>query len=69
MVDRSGGRELVRWDVEAAARLDIPCIGLTCGGTSAAELEKVGAVATYENPAALLAALRDGSAPIARQKA
>jgi HAD superfamily hydrolase (TIGR01509 family) len=45
------------WDVEAAARLDIPCIGLTCGGTSAAELMERGAVATYPDPAALLKAL------------
>jgi HAD superfamily hydrolase (TIGR01509 family) len=56
------------WDVAAAAKLDIPCIGLTCGGTSAAELEKAGAVATYETPAALLDAVRAGSAPIVRQK-
>jgi len=54
------------WDVKAAAKLDIPCIGLTCGGTSAAELTEAGAVATYENPAALLAAVRAGSAPIVR---
>src|SRR3954469_8379806 len=39
------------WDVEAAARLDIPCIGLACGGTSAAELMERGAVATYPDPA------------------
>ncbi|MGZ4661684.1 MAG: HAD family hydrolase, partial [Arthrobacter sp.] len=32
------------WDVYAAARLDIPTIGLTCGGTSAAELREAGAV-------------------------
>jgi HAD superfamily hydrolase (TIGR01509 family) len=51
------------WDVEAAGRLDIPCIGLTCGGTSAAELTDRGAVATYENPAALLRALE--TSPIA----
>ena len=49
------------WDVEAATRLDIPCIGLTCGGSSAAELSEVGAIATYENPAALLAALDDSA--------
>jgi HAD superfamily hydrolase (TIGR01509 family) len=42
------------WDVKAAARLDIPCIGLTCGGTSAAELTEAGAIATYQDPAALL---------------
>jgi HAD superfamily hydrolase (TIGR01509 family) len=45
------------WDVEAAARLGIPCIGLTCGGTSADELTKAGAVATYDDPADLLANL------------
>ena len=42
------------WDVKAAARLAIPCIGLTCGGTSAAELIEAGAVATYTTPAELL---------------
>jgi HAD superfamily hydrolase (TIGR01509 family) len=42
------------WDVKAAAALDIPCIGLTCGGTSAAELMEAGAVATYATPAELL---------------
>ena len=52
------------WDVQAAAKLDIPCIGLTCGGTSADELTEAGAVATYEDPAALLAALDES--PIAR---
>lgn len=49
------------WDVEAAGRLDIPCIGLVCGGTGAAELTAAGAVATYQDPAALLRDL-DGSA-------
>jgi HAD superfamily hydrolase (TIGR01509 family) len=49
------------WDVWAAGRLHIPCIGLTCGGTSAAELSEAGAIATYENPAALLAALDDSA--------
>jgi len=42
------------WDVQAAGRLGIPCIGLTCGGTSAAELAEAGAVATYRDPAELL---------------
>jgi HAD superfamily hydrolase (TIGR01509 family) len=45
------------WDVEAAGRLGIPCIGLTCGGTSAEELAKAGAVATYDDPSDLLAHL------------
>ncbi|MEV6595932.1 HAD family hydrolase [Actinoplanes sp. NPDC051346] len=45
------------WDVKAAAKLGIPCIGLTCGGTSAGELMAAGAVETYDDPAALLADL------------
>jgi HAD superfamily hydrolase (TIGR01509 family) len=45
------------WDVYAAAKLDIPCIGLTCGGISAAELTDAGAVATYRDPADLHANL------------
>jgi len=49
------------WDVEAAGRLGMACIGLTCGGTSAAELLEAGAVETYDDPAALLTAL-DSSA-------
>src|SRR2546421_10861037 len=42
------------WDVRAAARLDIPCVGVTCGGTSAEELTRAGAVAGYQDPADLL---------------
>jgi len=45
------------WDVAAAAKLDIPCIGLTCGGISAAELDEAGAVAIYRDPADLHANL------------
>ena len=52
------------WDVQAANRLDIPCIGLTCGGSSAAELSEAGAITTYDNPSALLAGLDDS--PIAK---
>ncbi|WP_231126591.1 HAD family hydrolase [Motilibacter aurantiacus] len=44
------------WDVEAAARLDIPCIGLECGGTNADELTDRGAVEAYWGPAELLGA-------------
>ncbi|GGK85247.1 HAD family hydrolase [Mangrovihabitans endophyticus] len=54
------------WDVAAAAKLDIPCIGLTCGGTSAAELTDAGAVCTYANPAQLREHLAD--TPIADLK-
>jgi HAD superfamily hydrolase (TIGR01509 family) len=45
------------WDVAAAGRLNIPCTGLTCGGTSKGELAGAGAVAVYEDPAGLLATL------------
>ncbi|MFF0658905.1 HAD family hydrolase [Micromonospora tulbaghiae] len=49
------------WDVAAAGKLDIPCIGLTCGGTGRAELAGAGAVAVYDDPAALLHALPDSA--------
>ena len=42
------------WDVRAAAKLDIPTIGLACGGTSAAELEAAGAIETWKDPTELL---------------
>jgi HAD superfamily hydrolase (TIGR01509 family) len=42
------------WDVHAAAKLSIPCVGVTCGGISAAELLDAGAVAVYADPAELL---------------
>jgi HAD superfamily hydrolase (TIGR01509 family) len=49
------------WDVQAAGKLGIPCIGLTCGGTGAAELLEAGAVATYDDPAALLRDLENSA--------
>ncbi|MDJ0354547.1 HAD family hydrolase [Paenarthrobacter sp. PH39-S1] len=45
------------WDVQAAAKLSIPCIGVTCGGTSEAELKDAGAVAVFEGPQQLLSNL------------
>lgn len=45
------------WDVHAAAKLGIPCVGLTCGGISAAELDEAGAAAVYRDPADLRANL------------
>ncbi|MER7442111.1 HAD family hydrolase [Micromonospora avicenniae] len=54
------------WDVAAAGKLDIPCVGLTCGGTSRGELAGAGAVAVYDDPAALLATLDDS--PLTRSK-
>lgn len=47
------------WDVYASAKLGIPCIGLTCGGTSEAELLEAGAVEVYRDPRALLGNLSD----------
>jgi HAD superfamily hydrolase (TIGR01509 family) len=45
------------WDVYASGALAIPCLGLTCGGISAAELLEAGAVKVYEHPRALLESL------------
>lgn len=42
------------WDGQAAGKLDITFIGLTCGGTGAAQLRDAGAIAVYPDPAALL---------------
>lgn len=42
------------WDVKAFSALQIPCFGLECGGTSAAELREAGAVETWRDPAHLL---------------
>ncbi|GAA2617989.1 HAD family hydrolase [Dactylosporangium fulvum] len=42
------------WDVKAAGALSIPCIGLTTGGVSIAELLDHGAAAVYEDPQDLL---------------
>ena len=43
------------WDIEAAARADVPAVGLLSGGTSGAELRDAGAVEIYDDPADLLA--------------
>ncbi|MDP9796379.1 HAD superfamily hydrolase (TIGR01509 family) [Catenuloplanes nepalensis] len=45
------------WDMAAGGRLDLPCIGLACGGTCKSELAGAGAVAVYDDPASLLALL------------
>ena len=47
------------WDVEAAKRAGVPAYGVLSGGTSRAELEKVGAVAVYEDARDLLDHLDD----------
>jgi HAD superfamily hydrolase (TIGR01509 family) len=47
------------WDVRAARDAGLPCIALTCGGISRAELEDAGADEVYHDPADLLAHLDD----------
>ena len=42
------------WDVQAAERAGIPCIALTCGGISEAELREAGAAEVYDDPGDLL---------------
>ncbi len=45
------------WDVHACAKLDVPVIGLACGGTSAAELREAGALEVHEDATDLLGQL------------
>ena len=47
------------WDVRSARGAGLPCIALTCGGISRAELEDAGAAEVYDDPADLLAHLDD----------
>ena len=47
------------WDVRAARDAGPPCIALTCGGISRAELDEAGADEVYDDPADLLAHLDD----------
>jgi HAD superfamily hydrolase (TIGR01509 family) len=44
-----------RFDVEAAAKIGLKTIALTCGGTTEEVLNKAGAIAVYADPADLLA--------------
>ncbi len=45
------------WDVEAAARAGVRCVGLLTGGFGSAELLEAGAVAVYDSPRELMAHL------------
>jgi HAD superfamily hydrolase (TIGR01493 family) len=47
------------WDVIAAARAGIQCIGLLCGGIAAEQLRDAGAGSVYRDPAALLEDIHD----------
>jgi len=42
------------WDVYSARDAGFPCVAVTCGGISRADLEAAGAVAVYDDPADLL---------------
>ncbi len=44
-----------RFDMEAAGKIALSTIGVTCGGTSEAALRAAGALAVFRDPAALLA--------------
>ena len=44
-----------RFDIEAAAKVELKTIALTCGGTSESVLREAGAVAIYRDPADFLA--------------
>jgi len=57
------------WDVEAARKAGLPCVGLRCGGISAGELTDAGADAVYADPADLLEHFDDsplGRIPLSR---
>lgn len=45
------------WDVRAAERAGVPCVGVLTGGVGADELREAGAVAVHDGPVELLAAL------------
>ncbi|KQO61236.1 HAD family hydrolase [Curtobacterium sp. Leaf261] len=47
------------WDVRAAGRAGVRCIGVRSGGVSDSELTDAGAIAVYDDPADLLAHLDD----------
>jgi HAD superfamily hydrolase (TIGR01509 family) len=49
------------WDIIAARRVGIPCIGVLSGGITAERLQDAGAIEVYSDPAALLGNL-DASA-------
>jgi HAD superfamily hydrolase (TIGR01509 family) len=54
------------WDVEAAGRAGLPCVGVLSGGICRSELERAGAVAVYDDVAALLDDLE--ASPIIRSR-
>jgi HAD superfamily hydrolase (TIGR01509 family) len=49
------------WDGVAAQRSGVTFVGVTCGGTPAADLREAGAVEVYRDPADLLASFDDSA--------
>ncbi|MEU6405026.1 HAD family hydrolase [Streptomyces sp. NPDC046985] len=47
------------WDMQAGCRAGVRCVGLLCGGIPREDLEKAGADTFYDDPAHLLASLKD----------
>ena len=45
------------WDAYAATKAGVACLGVSCGGTSAAELIEAGMAEVYDDPADLVARL------------
>jgi phosphoglycolate phosphatase-like HAD superfamily hydrolase len=48
------------WDIQAAHRAGVRCLTVTCGGTTAEELRRAGAVGVYADPKELMAHLAAG---------
>lgn len=48
------------WDVEAATRAGLRCVGVETGGFSRLELEDAGAIAVYRDPGAVIDDLQHG---------
>lgn len=53
------------WDVESSGRVGVRCVGVMTGGIGGDELRGAGAIAVYDDAAAVLADLRAGKGPIA----
>jgi HAD superfamily hydrolase (TIGR01509 family) len=47
------------WDMRAGRRAGVRCVGLLCGGIPRADLQEAGAETVYDDPAHLLASLKD----------
>ncbi|MER8010586.1 MULTISPECIES: HAD family hydrolase [unclassified Streptomyces] len=48
------------WDMRAGSRAGVRCVGVLCGGVPRRDLEEAGAETVYDDPAHLLASLKEG---------